>query len=843
MARTKIDYGIDLGTTNSAIARIEQGEVVIKKALDTQKDTTPSAIAFNKKGNMMVGDAGYRAYKTDSLRLLTRDEPMNSFVEFKRTMGTDKTYYSPNADQSFSSEDLSSGILKRLKEYIQDEAVPAAVITIPAAFKNNQIDATRKAAKLAGINYVEMLQEPISAAMAYGVENTNQDGFWLVFDFGGGTFDAALLKVEEGIIKVVDTEGDNYLGGKNLDYAIVDQILIPHIQEEFEIDNLLSDDLLGAGFRNSIKYYAEEIKNNLSLQTEHALYVDPGDCGEDDNGDEIEIDLELTRDELAPVMIPIFQKAIDCCKTLLTRNNLDGNSLATLILVGGPTLSPIVREMLAEQICTPNTTMDPMTVVARGAALYASTLSLPDDIVDEARDRTKVQLEVTHAASTVEEMEFVAIKTLPEKTEGAIPDGLMVQITRNDHAWESGKVALNELGDVIDVLLAEGKTNLFTIKVFDAVGNPVECEPSSFSIIQGSVVGSATLPYNIGIEIQDIETGKIIFRSVKGLEKNKSLPAQGVINGLKTPQELRPGMKDDFIEISVYQGEHGADGTRAIHNHHVSTIYITGEDLPSLLPKDSEVDITLEVDRSQKITGTAYFTYLDFEYHFETQVEIDAIDASWLDNEFRKAETSIRQLRHKQAHSAYLDQLEQSIRDVKREYEKNKSDTDTKQQALSNLRKYLKEIDKLEGEREWPDVQAALTEAFNALEKLNREKGSEQTGQVVDKLRSHMNQVVGDRDIKSANRLLEEIGQAAFDFEKLDFLIGMIYLWDQDFNDIPWLNAATARRDINRAKELIYAEPSFSALLPIWIDLYDNGQFKQHQENDGESPISSILRG
>ena len=135
MARTKIDYGIDLGTTNSAISRIENGEIKIIKSLDTQKDTSPSCVAFNKKGSVLVGDSAYRNYRSDSLKALAQNKPLNAFVEFKRTMGTDKKYHSSNIDKEFSSEELSSEILKRMKEYVNDDKINAIVVTVPAAFK------------------------------------------------------------------------------------------------------------------------------------------------------------------------------------------------------------------------------------------------------------------------------------------------------------------------------------------------------------------------------------------------------------------------------------------------------------------------------------------------------------------------------------------------------------------------------------------------------------------------------------------------------------------------------------------------------------------------------------
>ncbi|MCB0782580.1 MAG: Hsp70 family protein, partial [Flavobacteriales bacterium] len=230
MARNRIDYGIDLGTTNSAIARMEQGEPVIKKS-DLQHDTIPSCVGWNRKGIEMVGETAFNQLQSDRLRALKSWEPVqNIFIEFKRTMGTDKRYAPAALDKDFTSEDLSSGVLKKLKSFVQDENVHAAVITVPAKFTVNQKDATARAAKLAGFDMFELLQEPIAACMAYGLGADNKKGTWVVFDLGGGTFDVALVRSEEGILKVLDTEGDNHLGGKNLDYAIVDKLILPYLK-------------------------------------------------------------------------------------------------------------------------------------------------------------------------------------------------------------------------------------------------------------------------------------------------------------------------------------------------------------------------------------------------------------------------------------------------------------------------------------------------------------------------------------------------------------------------------------------------------------------------------------
>ncbi len=752
----KINYGIYFNDSFASIARIEGGNPCVVKS-DLLKDTTPLAVAFNRKGNILIGDSAYASYRSDSMKSLAKNAPLNSFVEFKRTLGTNCLYYSSNLDKSFSSEELLAEVFKRLKEYVIDDLVNAVVITVPAAFKSNQIDAVKKAGEIAGFHQIEILQEPVAAAMAYSINSTNKDAFWLVFDYQKGTFDTALLKIEEGIMKVIDTEGDNYLGGVNLDYTVVDQLIIPNIQENYEIDGVLSDDAKKAEYRGALKFFAEEIKKNLSLNTSYNIYADLGEVGKDDNGEEIEIDLMVTQHQLKEVLAPAFQKVIDISLQLLTRNNLTGKALDRLILVGSDTLSPILRAMIDKQILKPDTNRDPETVIVIGAALYASTVELYEEIKDQTRDKTKIQLEIGYEASTVEMEEFVTVKILEDKTEGTIPEKVFAEIKRGDNAWASGKIEIDTLGEVIEAQLTEGKTNVFDITLYDDKGNLLECEPNSFNVIQGSVVGSATLPYNVGIEIQDINTGKVVFRTIQGLEKNKSLPATGTINGLKTDRPIRPGMESDYFELSLFQGEHGADETRAIHNHHVNTIYITGNDLPCILPEGSDIDISISIDKSQKLTGKAYFPAIDFECDFECETAIDHVETAWLDNEFKKALSSVNELKRKGVSSEELDNVEKEIQEGKKLYESSKDDTDTKQQALSNLRKSLKVVDKLLGDSEWPELEKELKEAFHNLEEINREKGNEQTTQIVNKIKPDVEQAIRDKDSKNTPQLIEII--------------------------------------------------------------------------------------
>ncbi len=820
MARTKIDYGIDLGTTNSAISRMENGEATIKKL--PQKDTMASCVAYNKKG-VLVGDKAYAAYRSEKEAALSKKVENNAFIEFKRTMGTDKKYFSSHLGTELSSEELSAEILKSLKSFITDENFSSIVITVPAAFKTNQIDATRRAGKLAGFSHIEVLQEPVAASMAYGLDSNKKDGFWLVFDFGGGTFDAALLKVEEGIMKVIDTEGDNYLGGKNLDFAIVDEIILPHIIENFSIDNIMNDEETKTQYREALKSFAEELKNELSFKEEYNLYKEDR-CGIDDDGEEIEIDVTVSQSDISTALKPVFQKAIDISKKLLERNNLDGTSLDSLILVGGPTFSPVLRKMLEEQICKPDTSADPMTVVSKGAALYASTVDVSEEVREQTRDKTKIQLEIANESATVESELFVPIKILADKTEGKIPEKVFAEFARGDKAWSSEKVEINTIGDIIEVKLKEG-TNVFNVTLYDEKGNMLECEPSSFSVIAGfgGFSEMQTLPYNFGIEIKQKSTGKIVFSQVKGLERNKSFPVVGTRNGLKTQKQIRPGMDSDFIKIPLYQGEHASDGTRAIHNDHVYDVIITGNDLPALLPENSEVELTININKSQEIFVQAFFPYLD--HTSEIQVDKDkvqSVETSWLANEIRKAKGSIAELKQdSNSDNGQIAKVEAELEHIEKSFENNKNDVDGKQEVLTNLRRSLKKIDELSETTEWPKLEETLKEEFYRLEKANNDLGNNTTTQVVNQFRSQLDEVIRAKDVKHGNLLLEEIESFYFKLTMIYQLIAIVRGFDDNFHSLHWKDSNRARTLINNGLQLISQNPNVNDLRPVVVSLYD----------------------
>lgn len=816
MARIKIDYGIDLGTTNSSICRMEKGDPVVIKT-DTLKDTLPSCVSINKKGSIKVGDSAYNTMKSDKRRATKswKAESSNTYIEFKRSMGTDAKYACSNIRREYSSEELSSEVLKTLKSFVTDEVFRSVVITVPAKFTVGQTTATIEAAKMAGFDHCELLQEPIAASFAYGLSSEQKNGIWMVFDFGGGTFDAALLKVEDGIMQVFDTAGDNYLGGKDLDAAIVENIIIPYLKENYSIDGILADKEKNAVLRDAMKTYAEDVKNQLSFKESEDILSNLGDLGEDEDGEEIELDITVTQQQVFDAMRPIFQKAVDVCKELMQRNNLSGSDLNKLILVGGPTHSPLIRQMLREQI-TPNvdTSIDPMTAVATGAALYASTI---DAVVNEKDIEVgTVKLEIGYEATSVEQSEWVSVKLDKTGSGASCPDKVFVEFERSDNAWSSGKTEINEIGNVIEANLVEGKSNAFTVMCYNEKGDQLPCFPSEITIIQGSKVGSAPLPYNIGIAIWDDYKSKAVFKVATGLEKNKPVPAVGVINGLSTSKKLRPGMAEDVLTVPIYQCEDAPEvGRTAALYEYVADVIVTGEEIDSLIPENSPVDITLKVDTSEQMTMDIYFPSVDFTVSksLDTSKKQNVAEAErQIPQLIRDAQRDINRL---DKSGINIDTLQVELNTVIEE-DKNSQE---KKAVLQHLKEVLRKIEDKDAGTEWERLENEIREEFERLEKADDELGNERSHQLVNQLRNQTDQVIRSQNVLMGRDVLEQINRVYFQLTMIYQCMGLIRDCNNNFGRFRWKDANRARQLVNQGMAAMANQPTVEQLQPIAAEL------------------------
>ena len=834
--RNRIDYGIDLGTTNSAIARIENGEAVIKKS-EFQKDTTASAIAFGRKGKKQLGDSASNQLKSDRLAALKHFEVIrNVFVEFKRTMGTDETYVPDIAPETcMNSEQLSAEVLKKLKSYVSDETVHAAVITIPAHFEVQQQQATQRAGELAGFKKCQLLQEPVAAAMAFVADGQVQDGKFIVFDFGGGTFDCALVVCEGGNMTVTDTEGDNFLGGKDLDYAIVDGIILPHLQREFAIDTYLNDSEKKSVLRDAMKSYAEEIKIQLSFKPNHEIVSNLGEIPlEDENGEELELDFSVGQEELREVVVPIFQRAIDKASALLDRNGLKGGDLQDLVLVGGPTMSPIVREMLAAQIRKPNTSADPMTAIARGAAIFASTIEVGTSVEAEQKEEaTKaglelLQLEAKYEATSLQDEEYVVFKC----GGGVDVSGMQVELKRT--GWMSGKMDLKSSGTMFEAKLEEGKANVFQVVVTDAQGNSVDAQPSSITILQGTKVGGSPLPSNLGIEVWNGALKKRLFGPLKGAEKGRPLPVTGIANRLRTTQELKPGNMDSSLHIRVFEGNADAIGKSTVFCTHITDYVLSGGEIARAIPEGSEFDLTLKTEPTSSIPVLVRLSFLSLDMEFDLTIpsQGQTENSDWFDRELSNGKVILGDARNG-GHSdvSSLSEIEKEL-DEAQKMMTNATDRGARDQATARLKEALRKLEGIVGQEDWPKALGEMENALSDLIRKNAESATDATTMLVKDFERKVEHVKKTKDVSAALMLAEEMESAYRSLIPREHLLHDFILYCyKEFDSIPWTDQVQARSAVDAAaRVLIQENPSVdemqqhvSRLSALFDDSRDEG--------------------
>ncbi len=356
--------GIDLGTTNSAMAVMEAGDPEIIENNEGDR-TTPSVVAFNEDGERLVG----KTAKNQAIQ-----NPDRTVQSIKRHMGEE--YEVSVDDEDYTPEQISAMILQKMKqdaeEYLGDE-VEKAVITVPAYFSDAQRQATKDAGRIAGLDVERIVNEPTAAAMAYGLDD-DSDQTVLVYDLGGGTFDVSILELGGGVYEVVATSGDNQLGGDDWDEAIINH-LADEFQEEHGID--LREDRMAL---QRLKEAAEEAKIELSNRKEASVNLQF--IASDDSGP-LHLDTSITRATFEDITRDLVERTMEPVEQALEDADVDGDDVDEIILVGGSTRMPMVREAITEKLGQePRRDVNPDEAVALGAAIQGGVLSGEvDDLV------------------------------------------------------------------------------------------------------------------------------------------------------------------------------------------------------------------------------------------------------------------------------------------------------------------------------------------------------------------------------------------------------------------------------------------------------------------------------
>ena len=381
--------GIDLGTTNSCVAVMEGGKPVVIVNADGNR-TTPSVVGFSKTGERLVGDVAKRQAVTNHERTV---------ISIKRHMGTD--YKVTIDDKKFSPQEISAIILQKLKadaEAHLGESVTEAVITVPAYFTDSQRQATKDAGRIAGLDVKRIINEPTAAALAYGLDNENEQKI-LVYDLGGGTFDVSVIDIGDGVIEVLATSGDNHLGGDDFDQKIID-FLVEEFKKQEGID--LSEDKVAM---QRLKEAAETAKKELSQKTSANVLI-PFICA---GGQSLDVTItrakfdELTADLVERTMVPV--------RTALNDAGVNASELDKVLLVGGSTRIPAVQDAVKRITGKePFKGINPDECVSVGAAIQGGKLS------GEAGSGDILLLDVTPLTLGIETMGGVATPVIPKNT-------------------------------------------------------------------------------------------------------------------------------------------------------------------------------------------------------------------------------------------------------------------------------------------------------------------------------------------------------------------------------------------------------------------------------------------
>jgi len=725
---SNINFGIDLGTSNSLVAKFDKGNVEVFKNPNGFKETLPSVVGF-RNDRILIGDQA-RTY-------LQRD-PKSVVSRFKRKMGTSETFKIKSLNASKSPVELSAYVLKELKTFVHTgEELDAAVITIPASFDTVQSNATKEAGKLAGFKTVVLLQEPIAASLAYANKEKNVDlknSQWLVYDLGGGTFDVALVKIVEGELTVLDHEGDNYLGGTDIDALIVEKIVVPELVRRGSFADLLSEMKSESGKYNKLWHtlllHAETAKVELSTKTSAEIDLGTISDLQDDDGKSIEAIINITRSEFESVIKDVVESTIERMKQILTRNSLQSSDLKFILMVGGSTFIPYVRKRVEEVMgIAVNTSIDPTNAITVGAAYFAGTKEKGMNVSAATRVQSKLKIRASYQKASQEKEE-----TFTAKIEGAL-GGLQYRIVNDDGSYDSG---LKKLGSRIveDLPLREGAFNLFSLKIVDSHGNAVPIDFDTIQIAQGrySVAGQM-LPEDLSLVKDDLAAKDTRLELL--FAKNSILPSKSK----KTVEVASTIVKGSNNSITIMVVE-GPSDRHSSTNKPIGELVISGGQLTKDLIKGTDVDLRFEMTESRDLTVSAFLNGTGQEFSQVFTPKQRTVSTKMLASEILLLETKIQSEiddaltnGHKETADGLgkvLDGVQTLIGTAAELAEDDV--TDKRFQLEDQKRKLAQQMFELTSGKRLSQVKAAYQEAKSEVAELVRDSGNDREKHVMSEI-------------------------------------------------------------------------------------------------------------
>jgi molecular chaperone DnaK len=746
MARSTIDYGIDLGTTNSAIAVLNGLDIDLLKNTEGG-DCTPSAVWIDPSGARRVGREAIERMINDNRNVAT---------EFKLWMGGGTEKLFERSGLRLRPEDLSAEVLKSLRAIAKmrnSEEIEAAVITVPAAFDLPQCDATKRAALAAGLSQCPLLQEPVAAALASGFQSASDKVFWLVYDLGGGTFDAAVIQLRDGVINVVNHEGDKNLGGKDIDWAIVERILVPSILREHRLEDFNRRNSDWASAFAKLKRAAEEAKIRISLADSTRIYIESLSINAP-----FEVECEIKRAEIESLAEPIIARSLNICKKALQEKRLGSGDIEKIILVGGPTCMPYLRSRLADPErglgIAMDYRLDPFTVVARGAAIFAGTQRLAASRSPTPRaGRFMVKIDCEPMGPDPEP---------PVGGEVAAPDGIdlsgyTIELVNAGKKvpWRSGRLPLAPGGKFFSSFQADrGVVNRIQIELCDSAGRRIDTEPDSFSYTVATTISDQPLIHSISVATVDNEP-RWFFK------KGSPLPSRHR-DWFKVAYEVQQGRSGDVIRIPVFEGEN----KKADRNRRIGTLEVKAHEIRRSVPIDSEIEVSITIDESRSMRVSAYIPILDEEFQASINYsEYGAIDPVIVRGQLEEEKSRLGRLREKaektgdEAARRALSMIDEEgmIPEVERSVESAGSGADSAQEAEHRLSDFMTAIDEVESAVEWPALVARAGEILESASDIVGEDGTPDDKRTIELHRSSVSRAMESRDADLLDKAVEEL--------------------------------------------------------------------------------------
>ena len=613
--------GIDLGTTNSAICSYDGEEVRIWKDAN-QNDVTPSAIYVDRRGNRYYGKRAYDQAPQD---------PKNAATLFKRFLGTSTKLKLEAAGLSLTPEECSAEILKVLYGYLPEEIRndpnTATVITVPAAFNQMKKDATLQAAELAGLGKVALMQEPVAAIMSI-MRRSRDEGIFLVYDLGGGTFDVSIAENTGGKVRLLAHGGVEMCGGRDIDRLIFYQIVVPWLRSTFSLPEDFLANPQYTRFCRIAQWATERAKIGLSsAETSTVTLTEVEARTLDEAGEELYLDVDLVRQDVTELMEDLIQETIAATRETMEKAGIHANDVEKIVFVGGPTNYKPLRDRVSFELSIPaNIDVNPMTAVAEGASIFAESI----DWSTEAHSRksghetvgTSMDLELKYTARTPESSAKLMCVT------GEVPEGCTIQLVSLDTGWSSGEAVLkNKL--VLTLPLARNGENHFSVTVKDRFGNCIPIGVSQITITRTlATIGAIPASSSIGVEVIDKLGGQPVLEFL--VQEGDPLPKRGTVT-FRAAQPLRAGSSDS-INIKLWEG---AIQSPITDNRFIGVLKILGTDIEyGVVPTGAEIECEFEMSDSGTIrleasipSIGASFGNRNFYSRQEGQIDLDDVES------------------------------------------------------------------------------------------------------------------------------------------------------------------------------------------------------------------------